>query len=142
MMHLEHINLVVRDIPTSLTFYQAVFPHWKVRGGGKGEWYGKPRNWIHFGDEQQYLALSDHGDTDNRDLTGSQVGLAHFAYVTDNLQQVVERLAEAGFRPDKDGAESPYRKNIYYLDPDGFEIEFVEYLTDLPHERNHYDEPE
>ncbi|MFS1526249.1 VOC family protein [Microbulbifer sp. 2304DJ12-6] len=139
MMHLEHVNLVVRDIPMSLSFYQAVFPHWQIRGGGEGEWYGKPRKWLHFGDNYQYLALSDHGDSDNRDLTGSQVGLAHFAFVTDNLQRLIERLDQAGFRPYKDGAESPHRKNIYFLDPDGFEVEFVEYLTDLPDERNHYD---
>ena len=29
-MHLEHLNLVVSDIPKSLEFYQAAFPHWKT----------------------------------------------------------------------------------------------------------------
>lgn len=32
MIHLEHINLVVDDIPAALRFYQAAFPHWRVRG--------------------------------------------------------------------------------------------------------------
>ena len=56
MIQLEHVNLVVKDIPEMLTFYKAAFPHWYVRDEGKGEWSGKPRNWLHFGDEYQYIA--------------------------------------------------------------------------------------
>jgi len=136
MMHLEHVNLVVNDLPAALKFYQAAFPHWHVRAEGDGDWNGKPRHWLHFGDDYQYLALSDHGEGNNRDLDGHQVGLAHFAYVTDNLDAVIKRLESAGFAIAKEGADSPYRKNIYFVDPTGFEVEFVEYLTDLPAERN------
>ncbi|MCL6271943.1 VOC family protein [Sansalvadorimonas sp. 2012CJ34-2] len=138
-MHLEHLNLVVSDLEKSLKFYKAAFPHWHVRGGGEGEWYGKPRKWIHFGDDYNYLAFSDHGEGTNRDLTGAQVGVAHFAFITNDLQALKARLAESGFQPSKDGADSPYRNNIYYIDPDGFEVEFVEYLSDIPEQRNHYD---
>jgi len=138
MMHLEHLNLVVRDIPETLKFYQAAFPHWKIRGGDKGAWHGKPRNWVHFGDDYQYLTFNDDGVDENRDLTGHQVGLAHFAYVTDDIKGVIKRLAEAGFAVDKAGAEDEYRENVYYLDPNGFEIEFVQYLSDNPNERNRY----
>jgi catechol 2,3-dioxygenase-like lactoylglutathione lyase family enzyme len=135
-MHLEHVNLVVTNIPQSLKFYQAAFPHWHVRDQGKGEWFGKPRTWLHFGDDYQYLALSDHGEGENRDLSGHQVGLAHFAFVTNNLDAVISRLNEAGFAIAKDGADDPYRRNIYFIDPDDFEVEFVQYLSDLPEHRN------
>ena len=138
MIHLEHINLVVRDIEQTLKFYQAAFPHWSVRGGDNSEWYGKARNWVHFGDDYQYLAFNDNGEGENRDLTGHQVGLAHFAFVTNDLDAVIDRLANAGFEIAKDGAEDPFRKNVYYVDPTGYEVEFVEYLTDLPSERNRY----
>lgn len=140
MIHLEHINLVVRDIPTALKFYQAAFPHWSVRGGGTGSWYGVARQWVHFGDDYQYIAFNDDGDSDNRDLSGHQVGLAHFAFVTDNLDAIIERLAAAGFNIDKDGAEDPYRRNVYFIDSDGYEIEFVQYLSDVPELRNRCDE--
>ena len=136
MIYLEHVNLVVSNIEKTLTFYQAAFPHWSVRTQGKGEWSGKPRNWLHFGDDYQYIAFSDHGEGENRVLEGHQVGLAHFAYVVDNLDAMIERLHEAGFSIDKEGAEEPYRKNIYFVDPAGFEVEFVEYLTDIPILRN------
>ncbi len=138
MIHLEHINLVVSDIEKTLTFYRAAFPHWQVRGSGKAEWYGKPRNWLHFGDSYQYLTFNDDGVGENRDLSGHQIGLAHFAFVTNNIEQVIARLAEAGFEIAKDGAEDPFRKNVYFVDPSGYEVEFVEYLSDNPSERNRY----
>lgn len=136
MMYLEHVNLVVSDIPAMLKFYEAVFPHWRVRDEGAGEWCGKPRNWLHFGDDYHYIAMSDHGEGDNRDLYGHSVGFAHFAYVTADLDALIQRLKEAGFDPEKDGAKEPWRKNIYYLDPAGFEVEFVEYLSDITEQRN------
>ncbi|WNC71722.1 VOC family protein [Thalassotalea psychrophila] len=140
MLYLEHLNLVVQDIPSTLNFYQAAFPHWQVRGGGEALWYGKPRNWLHFGDEYQYLTFNDDGVGANRDLSGHQVGLAHFAFVTSNLSTLIERLAKAGFEIAKDGADSVHRNNVYFVDPSGYEVEFVEYLTDIPKERNCYDE--
>lgn len=136
MVRLEHVNLVGKSIENSLAFYQAAFPHWRIRTEGGGEWYGKPRRWVHFGDDYQYLAISDFGEGENRDLTGHSVGLAHFAFAVENLEALIKRLNQAGFPIYKNGSDSPYRNNIYFLDPDGFEVEFTEYLTDIPEQRN------
>ena len=136
MLYLEHLNLVVSDIPAALSFYQAAFPHWRVRDGGDGEWSGKERKWLHFGDDYQYLTFNDNGDGENRDPAGHTPGMAHFAFVTGNLDAVIKRLADAGFPIAKDGADEPYRRNVYFVDPAGFEVEFVEYLSDLPEQRN------
>lgn len=136
MIHLEHLNLVVHNTERSLAFYRAAFPHWRIRCEGHSEWYGKPRRWVHFGDDYQYLAISDHGEGSNRDLTGHQVGLAHFAYVVTDLDAIIKRLTTAGFTVHSSGAEATHRRNAYFLDPDGFEIEFVQYLSALPAERN------
>ncbi|GHF89224.1 glyoxalase [Thalassotalea marina] len=139
MIRLEHLNLVVRDISETLAFYQAAFPHWKVRGGEAATWYGVARNWVHFGDDYNYLTFNDQGQGENRDLTSNTLGLSHFAFVTSDIESLIERLKLAGFPPDKIGAENKYRKNVYYIDPNGYEIEFVEYLTDIPSQRNQYD---
>jgi len=136
MIYLEHINITVSDIDKMLSFYQVAFPHWKIRDKGHGEWYGKKRNWLHFGDDFHYIAMSDHGEGENRDLEGHQVGLAHFAYVTTNLKAIIKRLTQAGFEISQEGSDEPFRQNIYFLDPAGFEVEFVEYLSDLPKQRN------
>ncbi len=138
MITLEHVNLVVSDIEKTLAFYQAAFPHWQVRGGGEGKWYGKPRNWVHFGDDYQYLAFNDDGVGENRDLTGHQIGLAHFAFATNDMAGVIKRLAQAGFAVDKEGAEDEYRSNVYFIDPNGYEVEFVQYHSDIPAQRNTY----
>lgn len=135
-MYLEHVNLVVNDVNAMLHFYQAAFPDWKIRSQGAGTWSGKPRKWLHFGNDYQYLAISDNGEGNNRDLAGHQTGLAHFAYVTNNIAAVITRLENAGYAIAKPGAENPFRKNVYFLDPAGFEVEFVEYLSDIPSERN------
>ena len=75
MLHLEHINLFVRDMEETLKFYGAAFPHWRVRASGNAEWYGTARNWLHFGDDYQYLAFNDNGEGENRDLQSMNVGL-------------------------------------------------------------------
>lgn len=138
MLHIEHLNLVVSDIPKTLYFYQAAFPHWSVRGGGENDWYGKPRNWVHFGDDYQYLAFNDNGVGKNRELEGHQIGLAHFAFVTNDIKSMICRLQNAGFEISNEGAEDDYRKNVYFIDPNGYEVEFIEYLSDAPKERNRY----
>lgn len=135
-MHLEHVNLVVADMDAMLKFYRAAFPHWRIREEGTGFWNGKPRKWLHFGDDYQYLALNDNGEGENRDLEGHSVGLAHFAYVTNSIADVITRLNHAGFTVSSTGAADPFRKNVYFIDPAGFEVEFVEYLSDIPAERN------
>ena len=136
MLYIEHINLVVKDVPAMLEFYGAAFPHWRVRDEGDADWYGKPRKWLHFGDDFQYLAFSDNGEGENRILEGHQPGLAHFAFVTGNIDALIKRMETAGFNVDSPGADEPYRKNCYFIDPAGFEVEFVEYLSDVPEERN------
>ena len=136
MLTLEHINLVVNDINSTLDFYRAAMPHWRVRDQGEGKWNGKPRQWLHFGDDYQYIALADNGAGAIRDLEGHQPGLAHFAFVTNSIDAIISRLTTAGFYPSQQGGDSPHRRNIYYVDPAGFEVEFVEYLTDLPSQRN------
>lgn len=138
MLQLEHLNIVVSDLQKTLAFYQAAMPHWQIRGQGESNWYGTPRQWLHFGDDYQYLTFNDQGTGENRDLKTNQLGVAHFAFITNNLSALTKRLMLAGFDIYKSGAEEPHRKNAYFLDPDGLEVEFVEYLSDLPDERNLY----
>ena len=137
-MRLEHLNLVVTDLDETLRFYQAAFPHWSIRGRGESEWYGVPRQWLHFGDDKNYLTFNDAGTGENRDLQSNSIGLAHFAFETTNLDALATRLAAAGFEVDKASNEVPFRRNNYFIDPNGYEVEFVEYFSDLPAERNLY----
>lgn len=49
---------------------------------------------------------------------------------------MIARLEQAGFEIADNGANETFRRNIHFIDPDGFEVEFVQYLSDLPNERN------
>ncbi|AZQ84937.1 VOC family protein [Colwellia sp. Arc7-635] len=138
MLYLEHVNLVVKDISRALIFYKAAFPHWRIRGEGKSTWSGKPRRWLHFGDDQLYIAFSDHGEQNIRDNSGFQVGLSHIAFVTDELAQLTQRLKIAGFIGEEGDGSSGVRSNTYFVDLDGYEIEFVEYTSEEISVRNDY----
>lgn len=139
MLHLEHLNLVVKDLEETLTFYRAAFPHWYVREQGEADWYGTQRNWLHFGDDIQYLTFNDKGTGENRNLKSNQLGLSHFAYVVDDIKSITTRLVEAGFSVHLEGTPNQFRENVYFLDPNGYEVEFVEYLSDIPAQRNNSD---
>ncbi|KUE81820.1 VOC family protein [Aeromonas schubertii] len=138
MIHLEHLNLVVTDLDRSLAFYRTAFPQWRVRGGGEGSWHGKARRWLHYGDDYQYLTLNDNGAGHSRELAGHQPGLAHFAFVTSNLDALESRMTGAGYPVSSRGAPDSGRRNLYFIDPDGMEVEFVEYSSDDPALRNQY----
>ena len=138
MIYIEHLNLVVKDIAKTIEFYQTAFPHWSVRGGGEGDWYGHPRNWVHFGDDFQYLTFNDNGTGENRDLKGHDLGLAHFGLVTTDIKGIMQRLKEAGYQQNVAYDEQDNKANVYFLDPNGFEVEFVQYFSDQPASRNQY----
>ncbi|NTS77207.1 VOC family protein [Catenovulum sp. SM1970] len=138
MITFEHINLVVKDMNKTLAFYQAAMPNWFIRGQGKQNWYGTERKWLHFGNDFQYLAFNDNGLGENRELKTNNLGLAHFAFTTANLALLIKRFAAIGVEVDKVGEPTPYRKNAYFIDPNGYEVEFVEYSSDLAEQRNNY----
>ncbi|WP_394495423.1 VOC family protein [Shewanella sp. ENK2] len=137
-MRLEHLNLVVNDLTETLAFYQAAFPHWTVRGSGEGEWHGVQRKWIHFGDDNNYLSLNDNGKGTMRPIEGYDLGLAHFAYEVSDLDGLRNRMEKAGFEIAIVGGKDANYDSVYYNDPNGYEVEFVQYTTDIPSERNQY----
>ena len=138
MTRLEHANLVVKNLDSSLHFILTAFPEWGIRGRGRNTWHGKSRRWVHVGTDDYYLTLNDGAEGDNRDLTGHRPGLAHLGFVVDDVEAVIHRLEYAGFPLRTRGAEDRFRKTVYFIDPNGFEFEFMEYLSDNPRERNHY----
>lgn len=141
MVRFEHANLVVTDIAATLDFIQTAFPKWTVRGEGKMNWKGKPRYWLHVGDDNTYITLNDNGEGENRELAGHKPGLAHLGFEVDDVDGIVARLQAKGFEIDIEGGDHPFRKTVYFLDPQGFQFEFIQYFSDIPAERNLYDAP-
>ncbi len=135
---LEHANLVVTEIEPTLSFLQAAFPGWRLRGEGRDEWHGMPRRWVHVGDDDSFITLNDFGRGRQRDLSSAEPGLAHIGFEVASIDNVVARLEAAGHTPDHWGPDHPHRRNVYFLDGEGLEFEFVEYFTDEPEKKNLY----
>jgi catechol 2,3-dioxygenase-like lactoylglutathione lyase family enzyme len=138
MIRLEHVNLVVNNINKTLDFIQIAFPDWKVRGKGTNEWYGKNREWLHVGTDDYYITLNQGTDHDHRDLKSHKPGLAHIGFEVDDMDAVSSRLQNKGYEIATIGAEHPHRSTIYFIDPSGFEFEFIQYKSEKPEEKNMY----
>ena len=136
MIRIEHANLVSNDLEATLKFLTAALPEWQVRGRGETEWFGTKRNWLHFGSEDYYITLNEGNQDSNRDLTGQTPGLAHIGFCVDDVDLVVARLKNEGYEIATIGADHPYRKNVYFVEPSGFEFEFIQYLSTAPEQKN------
>jgi hypothetical protein len=131
MQILEHIHVNVDSIAATETFLQLALPQLRRRGGGNAAGYGQ---WLHIGNEQQYIALTEKKGAK---LTED---FRHIGLVVDSVEALMARLAVAGMQPSDVSAldEHPYRRRVYYIDGNGLDWEFVEYLSEDLACRNDY----
>lgn len=134
-MRLEHANLSVRDADAMTRFLQAVAPDFYVRGEGLDD-QGRP--WKHVGNDTFYIALQTVEQGDTRTPYGDTPGLNHLGWEVDSVQELEQRMRQAGHVPNLRVEDHPARIRLYFYDPEGNDWEFVEYLTNNPTERNDY----
>ena len=134
---LEHANLVVRDVDATLRFLQTALPDFAVRHDSGG----RPADrWVHVGNDHAYVALMQSRAEPAEAWTPyeGRPGVNHLAFVVDDADALRARMRAAGFRDSTLPNAHPWRKRVYFLDPDGNDWEFVEYLSDTPALRNDY----
>jgi catechol 2,3-dioxygenase-like lactoylglutathione lyase family enzyme len=136
-IRLEHANLVVRDLDETLRFLRTALPEYRVRH--EGSVHG--RRWVHFGDEDGYLALAEATREPAEPWVpyAGRPGLNHLGFAVDDADAVRERLRAAGYEDSTYPNAHPHRKRVYFHDREGNDWEFVEYLTDDPAKRNDYE---
>jgi predicted lactoylglutathione lyase len=59
-------------------------------------------------------------------------------FVVNDVKAVGQRLREAGYKSSYPFTDHQHRLRDYYLDADGNEYEFIQYLSDKPEDRNSY----
>ncbi|MGL5074669.1 MAG: VOC family protein [Waterburya sp.] len=119
----EHINQLCQNLETTRQFYQTLFPDWYVRAEGEEDGW----HWQHFGDRQFYLALNQPADTSKINKSTGHVD--HIGLVIDNSEAMKTVLDANGI--EYYTFQSPETKcRIYVSDPDGTELELVEYKDD------------
>jgi catechol 2,3-dioxygenase-like lactoylglutathione lyase family enzyme len=115
---IDHLQLVVRDLPASRAFYEAVFKALDVPLGGSGDDY--------FWADELFVSTAD-SDAAQGDLTGR----THLAFQAKDRAAVdaFHRAALASGGKDNGApGERPYHPGYYaafVLDPDGNNIEAV-----------------
>jgi len=132
-IYMEHANITVQNLDKSVAFYQTAFPHFVIRGSGN-----ESRKWIHLGDDQTYLALSEDIENNTPAKDYSRNGFNHIAFVVEDVKIIAKRLETAGYKRSYPTTLHQFRIREYFYDADGNEIEFVQYLTDVIEERNSY----
>ena len=124
-MFLEHINMTVSDLDRSIYFYTTLL-------GLKLRWRreaGEDTAAAHVGDDRHYLALFQAGSGASPARSDYEaVGLNHFGFVVDDLDEARDRLVDLGISAHSEANYDPGRR-LYFLDPDGIEVELVEYQT-------------
>jgi catechol 2,3-dioxygenase-like lactoylglutathione lyase family enzyme len=119
----EHVNQLCQNLETTRQFYQTLFPDWYVRAEGTEDGW----HWQHFGDRQFYLALNQPPNAS--EVTKSTGHVDHIGFVIDNSEAIKAVLDANGIKYYT--YKSPETKSrIYVSDPDGTELELVEYEDD------------
>ena len=115
---IDHVQLVVRDLPASQKFYAAIFDVLKIPMGGAGDGY--------FWADELFVSTPE-----NEDAQGKLTGRNHLAFQAQSRAQVDQFYKAALAHGGKDNGapgERPYHPGYYaafVLDPDGNNIEAV-----------------
>lgn len=131
---MEHANITVNNLDESIRFFKTAFPHFEVRGGGTSN----GRKWLHLGDQNTYLALNETETPIHVKKNYANSGINHIGFVVDDVESIAQRLLNAGFKRDFPKQIEKFRIRDYFADGDGNEFEFVQYLSEVPEERNSY----
>ena len=136
-MRLEHANICVHDIDGMIKFLITAFPEFNVRHDAIGK---DGVRWVHVGTDRTYIALQKATiPLKNKWIPYSgKPGVNHLAYEVENVDIVRDNLYSAGYKESTISNNHPYRKRIYFFDPEGNDWEFVQYLSDNNNERNDY----
>ena len=123
-MFLEHVNLTVSDLDRSIAFYARLF-------GGHVRWRRDATDDVpaaaHVGSDRQYVALFQaRAGSPRPTVDYAAVGLNHFGVVVDDLDAARARLESLGVSAHSEADYDPGRR-LYFYDPDGIEVELVEY---------------
>jgi hypothetical protein len=134
--HFDHVNISVVSIERTAEFLNVAFPHFKVRGGGAGEYQGVKTAWAHLGTDEEYISLNQTSVMEVVARNGSQqTGINHAGFVVVDLGKLHTRYEEAGYTCQWLD-ESPSRLRMYVTDHDNIQWEFIQYLSDDPAVQN------
>lgn len=133
-MYLEHANITVNNLAESIHFFQTAFPDFKIRGEGESN----ERKWVHLGTDETYIAINEAINPVKLSKDYNSSGINHLGFVVEDVEKLSQRLLDAGYQRDYPKQIEKFRIRDYFIDKDGNEFEFVQYLSEKMDERNQY----
>ncbi len=121
-MRIEHANITVNNLDTSIAFYLRLM-------GGRVRWEGRTaagQRAAHLGDDRSYLSLFEATRAGRAPGDYSAVGFNHLGFEVDDLDAYRATLGEMNVEIKGEESYDPGRR-LYFYDPDGIEIELVQY---------------
>ena len=121
-MRIEHINVTVNDIDASAEFYCRLL-------GVERRWEGiteAGKRAVHVGDGDSYLSLFEAGSAGRAPADYLVVGFNHLCFEVTDLGRSRATLLDLGATIKGEEDYHPGRR-LYFYDPDGNEVELVEY---------------
>jgi catechol-2,3-dioxygenase len=115
---MEHVHLSVADLERSIDWYEKVF-------GFVVRW--TDGHTAHVGTDRFYVAMTEHTGLPPSPASAETARIAHFAFTSPDLEAFSKRIADAGVAPWTD-AHRNEGDAVYLYDPDGNDIEVVEYV--------------
>jgi catechol 2,3-dioxygenase-like lactoylglutathione lyase family enzyme len=109
---LEHVAIQCKDLQESLRFYQNLFggEPTAIRKGGAG--YG-------------FCFLKINGEASLQLMeSDGKVGVHHYGFVTDNIEQVAKEFREKGAKIIRENRDAAGKlTTIFFEDPNGLQVE-------------------
>lgn len=127
--YVEHAQILVADLDRTERFYTRLFPDWSTRARGREISGRKFYNWLHVGSPRSYLSFRTAYDSGEPEVVPTvEIMSNHIGVVVDDMGATIERLEALGAQVIK--STHPHRLRVYTRDPDGYEVELIQYLTD------------
>lgn len=124
---LEHVNVTVTDPDRAAETLAQIFG-WRVRWSGASLHGGRT---VHVGGDDTYIAL--YTLNPQAPVSGECYrtvrGLNHIALVVENIDEIENRVLEAGLEPHLHQEYEP-GKRFYFYDADRIEYEVVSYTDE------------
>ena len=114
----------MRDIEGMIGFLQTAFPEFRVRSEGVSN---DGTRWVHIGTDEPYIAFGQSRAEPPKHWKPYQglPGMNHLAYEVGDVEALRKRMESAGYRNSTPSNAHPYRKRLYFYDPEGNDWEFV-----------------
>jgi lactoylglutathione lyase len=122
-MRFVHTNVRVRDIDASLRFYEAL----GFERRGRLQFEGAYNIYLGLPGDGDTLELTVNEGSDEPYDLGS--GYGHIALTVEDLDDLLERLAEQDIEPEKPPyhpGDRPEYTICFVADPDGYRIELID----------------